>query len=152
LLTLCHNFDYIRWLLGETQVHSSLLGYNSGLELEVEDTADVSLICDQEIYGSLHLNFTQQPGKHRLELIGSEGSIFWDYYKNQVDLTTFDSIGEVNVETYFAPDGFDRNDLFVQEMKHFIDVIDGKAEPICSLDDGIKALELSVQAKVKGAR
>ena len=50
------------------------------------------------------------------------------------------------------PDEFDRNDLFIEEMEHFIDVINGQAEPVCSLDDGIKALELSVQAKVKGAR
>ena len=49
LLTLCHNFDYLRWLLGDAQVHSALLGYNSGLGIEVEDTADVSLICGQDV-------------------------------------------------------------------------------------------------------
>ncbi len=152
LLSLCHNFDYLRWLFGETRVHSALLGYNSGLRIEVEDTADVSLVCDQEIYGSLHLNFIQLPGKHYLEIIGNEGSIFWNYYQNRVDLYTFDAAGEVRMESYSTPEGFDRNDLFIEEMKHFIDVINGEAEPICSLTDGIKALELSVQAKVKGAR
>ena len=152
LLTLCHNFDYMRWLLGETRVHSSLLGYNSGLGIEVEDTADVSLVCDQEIQGSLHLNFTQMPGKHCLEIIGSRGSIFWDYYQNQVDLYTFNPAGELKTEIFSTPDGFDRNDLFIQEMKHFVDLVKGNADPICSLADGIKALELSIQAKVKGAR
>lgn len=152
LLTLCHNFDYISWLLGETRVHSALLGYNSGLGIDVEDTADVSLICDQDVYGTLHLNFTQLPGKHYLEIIGSRGSVFWDYYKNQVDLYTFNSAGEVKMETYSAPDGFDRNDLFIDEMKNFIDLINGITEPVCSLADGINALELSIQAKVKGAR
>lgn len=152
LLTLCHNFDYLRWLLGETQVHSALLGYNSGLGIEVEDTADVSLVCDQEVHGSLHLNFTQLPGKHYLEIIGNKGSIFWDYYQEQVDLYTFDPAGEVKKEIFSTPYGFDRNDLFIEEMKHFIDVTKGNVEPVCSLRDGIKALELSVQAKVKGAR
>ncbi len=54
--------------------------------------------------------------------------------------------------TFSAPNEFDRNDLFIEEMEHFINVINGQEEPVCSLDDGIKALELSVQAKVKGAR
>lgn len=152
LLTLCHNFDYLRWLLGDMQVHASLLGYNSGLGIEVEDTADISLICEQEIHGNLHLNFVQKPGKHYLEIIGSKGSIVWDYYKNQVDLITFEAAGEVKSNSYSTPEGFDRNDLFIEEMKHFIDVANGNTAPLCSLEDGIKALELSIQAKVKGAR
>jgi len=28
----------------------------------------------------------------------------------------------------------------------------GEAEPVCDLNDGIRALELSIQAKVNGAR
>jgi predicted dehydrogenase len=152
LLTLCHNFDYLRWLFCETRVHSALLGYNSGLGIEVEDTAEVSLVCDHEVQGSLHLNFTQKPGKHYLEIIGSRGSIYWDYYQNQVILYTFNPAGELNTKIFSTPDGFDRNDLFIQEMKHFIDLIKGNADPVCSLTDGIKALELSIQAKVKGAR
>ena len=152
LLTLCHNFDYLRWLFGETRVHSALLGYNSGLGIDVEDTADLSLICEQEIYGSLHLNFTQMPGKHYLEIIGSSGSIYWDYYQNQVDLYTIDPTDGPKKEIFSAPDGFGRDDLFIQEMEHFIDLIKGNTDPVSTLADGIKALELSIQAKVKGAR
>jgi predicted dehydrogenase len=92
------------------------------------------------------------PGKHILDIVGTKGSIHWNYYKNQVDLCTFNEEGEVKTISYSAPDGFDRNDLFIEEMEHFIKVINGQEEPVCSLDDGIKALELSVQAKVKGAR
>jgi len=152
LLTLCHNYDYLRWLFGEAQIHSTLLGYNSDLGIEVEDTAEIGLISDDDIIGSLHLNFTQMPVKNILDIVGTKGSIHWDYYRNQVDLYTFNNEGEVKTISYFVPDDFDRNDLFIQEMEHFIDVINGQAEPRCSLDDGIKALELSVQAKVKGAR
>ena len=152
LLTLCHNFDYLRWLFGETQIHSALLGFNSDLGIDVEDTADIGLKSNGDIIGSLHLNFTQLPGKHMLDIVGTKGSIHWDYYENQVDLYTFNEEGEVNTVSYSAPDEFDRNDLFIEEMEHFINVINGHADPVCSLDDGIKALELSVQAKVKGAR
>ncbi|RLE01335.1 MAG: hypothetical protein DRJ13_07135 [Bacteroidetes bacterium] len=64
----------------------------------------------------------------------------------------FNPAGEIRTEIFSTPDDFDRNDLFIQEMKHFIDLAQGNADPICSLADGIKALELSIQAKVKGAR
>ena len=38
----------------------------------------------------------------------------------------------------------ERNDLFIEEMKHFIDVMRGEMEPLCTLDDGIWALKLAL--------
>ena len=50
-------------------------------------------------------------------------------------------------EVISAPEGFERNDLFIQEMQHFINLGKGLEDSRCSLDDGIKALELCLKAK-----
>jgi len=34
--------------------------------------------------------------------------------------------------------------MFVAEMRHFLDVLQGKEQPVCTLDDGIRALELAL--------
>ncbi len=151
LLTLCHNFDYLRWIFGEATVHSALLGYHSGLELDVEDSAEVSLVFEEGLLGSVHLNFTQQPGKHSLEVVGTEGSLAWDYYQNRIDLNSLDQDGSLVEECLTAKD-FERSQLFVDEMDHFISVVQGKEEPRCSLEDGIKALEICIQARDLGSR
>src|SRR3989304_2999870 len=44
------------------------------------------------------------------------------------------------------PDGFERNSMFVDEMRHFLDVVQGEAQPMVTLDDGVKALEIAHQA------
>jgi len=149
-LTLCHNFDYLHWLFGEGQVRSSLLGYNSGLELEVEDTAEVALIFGENIIGSLHLNFTQLPPKHTLEIIGTGGSINWDYYQNTVDYFKIDRTHEIAHDTLLSPPNFDKNQIFIDELQHFIQVVKGEVDPICDLQDGISALKLALEAKTKG--
>jgi predicted dehydrogenase len=152
ILTLSHNFDYLGWLFGESRVHSSILGNNSDLEIEAEDTAEIVLEYGNEIIGSIHLNYTQIPRKHTLEIIGTKGSIFWDYYGDSVVVHKIDDAGEITSQAYSSPDGFDRNDLFIEEMKNFIDVIKGRAEPVCSLQDGIAALDLALAAVEKGKR
>jgi predicted dehydrogenase len=152
VLTLCHNFDYLCWIFGEANVHSSLLGFESGMGLSVEDTADVSLIFDKGLFGSLHLNFTQRPARHTLEIIGTDGTIFWDYYQNEVRLYSFVEDGNLSEEIFTTPDGFERNDLFIQEIQHLIQISKGLEVSRCSLDDGIKALELCLDTKEVGAR
>ena len=40
------------------------------------------------------------------------------------------------------------NDMYLEEMKHFIDVCAGKVEPLITLTDGQKVLELIETAKI----
>jgi predicted dehydrogenase len=47
---------------------------------------------------------------------------------------------------YPAPEGFERNHLFLAEMRHFLSVARGEANPACTLEDGRKALELATAA------
>jgi len=43
-----------------------------------------------------------------------------------------------------VPKGFERNQLFLDEIEHFLQVISGEAESRCSLEDGIRALEIAL--------
>jgi predicted dehydrogenase len=49
-------------------------------------------------------------------------------------------------ENYPVPEGFERNWLFMDEMRHFVAVSQGIENPICSLEDGIWALRLALGA------
>jgi len=43
-----------------------------------------------------------------------------------------------------VPAGFERNELFLAQMRHFIEVVEGLVEPNCTLEDGIKALQIAL--------
>ena len=150
LLTLCHPFDYLRWLFGEVEQVWSLLGYNSDLDIDVEDTAEVGLKFASGMVGSLHLNYTQIPAKHSLEIVGTQGTIFWDYYRSTVVVNTSMESGDIKTVHHAAADDFERNQLFLSEMEHFLQVVAGEAAPLCTLEDGIRALELALQAQEGG--
>jgi len=144
LLTLCHPLDYLRWFFGEAVVAWANLGRISELEIDVEDVAEVYLQFDSGARGSLHLDYFQRPPSHTLEIIGSDGTIRWDNRDGGVHRYR---PGDEQWEIHPLPQGFERNIMFLEEMRHFLDVCRGVSRPICTLEDGIRSLQLIVAAK-----
>jgi predicted dehydrogenase len=141
-LTLSHPIDYLHWLLGEVNAVSATLSKLSRLEIDVEDNAEITLQFAEGAIGQLHLDYYQRPTRHTLEIRCAEGSIDWDNGNGtaKVYQASTDSCRE-----FTLPEGFERNDLFLAEMRHFIEVIQG-AQPVCSLEDGAVALQTALMA------
>jgi predicted dehydrogenase len=142
ILTLSHPLDYLRWLLGNVETLWAFTGKQGELGLDVEDTAEIGLMFANSALGSLHLNYYQSPPIHYLEINGSHGSLRWDNSDGSVHLT----LDKGTMDRYELESGFTRNDLFLAEMRHFIDVVNGEAQPVCSLEDGCQALDLALAA------
>ena len=141
VLTLCHPFDYLRWLLGDVESVMGIVGNLGDLGLEVEDTAEVVLKFESGTLGSVHLDYYQRPATHNLEIIGTQGTIQWN---NQDSSSRVYQASTQEWEVIPPPERFERNDLFLAEMRHFIEVVAGAAEPVCDLVDGIRALQIVV--------
>ena len=148
ILTLTHPLDYLRMLLGEVD---SLWGFTSGsnLGLEVEDAAEIGLKMNNGAIGSVHLDYNQQPPGHRWEIVGSNGTMKWDNASGVLEVFSVDG---KTWETYPPPDGFERNVMFIEEMKRFIAVAGKKEAPACTLEDGKQALRLALAAHVSNEK
>lgn len=147
VLTLSHPLDYLRMLLGEVE---ALWAFTStkGLELSVEDTAEIGLRFVNGATGSLHLDYLQRPTRHNLEVIGPQGSLRWDNHDGTLKVLSPE--GQTR-QVHRTPFGFKRNTLFMNEMRHFLAVARGEQTPLCSLQDGIQALKLAL-AVLRSAR
>ena len=139
VLTLCHPLDYLRWFFGDVQELFAFTGKLSDLEIDVEDTAEVQLRFKNQVTGSLHLDYYRRPKRHDLEISGTEGVLYWDHARSAVLLKK-----DNEEKTYAIPQDFERNQMFLDEMKHFIEVAAGQAESLCTYQDGKAALELAL--------
>lgn len=143
LLTLCHPFDYLRYLLGEVESVSAIQSQIGGLGIEVEDNADVLLKFKSGVIGNVHLDYIQRPPEHYVRIIGQNGTIHWD---NLAGFLKWHS-SKGKWKKVSVPEGFERNNLFLDEMRHFISCIAKNEQPLCTIDDGIKALRIALAAK-----
>lgn len=153
--TLTHPLDYVRWLAGEVTEVRALSGHISPLEMDTEDIAEIGLRFAGGAIGGVHVNYVQRPSVHRLEIVGTKGTLRWDnadgvlnFYRMSQPFGTSDANPpESEIEQFVPPEGFERNVMFMDQMKHFLGVARGEAEPICTLRDGIRVMELALDAK-----
>jgi predicted dehydrogenase len=143
VLTLSHPLDYLHWLFGEVEAVWGLVGHLGNLEIDVEDTAEIGMQFQSGLIASLHLDYNQRPATHTLEVIGTQGIIRWDNADGRVAL--YPVTGD-QWQIFPVPEGFDRNTLFLDEMRHFLQVVRGEQSPVCSLEDGVEALKLCLAA------
>lgn len=157
ILTLSHPLDYLCWMFGKVESVWAFTDKLGDLELTVEDTAEIILQFKEQVIASVHLDYNQRPPAHNLEIIGSKGNIRWDNRDGAVQLFVADEAQitkpesnqwhNLPVDSLLNQDRpFERNDLFLAEMRHFINVIKGTEQSACTLADGIQALELSLVA------
>lgn len=144
LLTLCHPFDYLRFLLGEVASVSALTSQSGGLGIDVEEAADVLLHFKSGAIGHVHLDYIERPAEHFLHIIGQNGIIHWNNSDGRIK---WYSQKRKKWEKIPVPDDFDRNTMFLDEMRHFLSCVQGSKQPICTLDDGIEALRIVLAAK-----
>jgi predicted dehydrogenase len=138
--TQCHSLDYLPWLIGDKA--ESVFGYTaklSDLEIDVEDTAKIALRFVNGALGSLHLDFNQQPPEHHFTIVGTKGTIKWNLADGAVKIYRTD---KKEWDIFSLPSDWERNVMFLEQTKHFVDVVMGKANPSCTLEDGIQVMKI----------
>jgi predicted dehydrogenase len=142
LLTLCHPFDYLRFLLGEAASVQAMAGKRSGLDLDVEDVAHVLVRFASGALASVSLDYVTRPARHGLEIVGQKGLIHWSGTDGIARLFT-----RGRARRAPPPAGFTRNSMFMAEMRHFLRCLRGEETALCTLEEGERALRIALAAR-----
>jgi predicted dehydrogenase len=144
VVTQIHEIDYLSALFGTPKRVFALGGHLSSLEVDVEDVASALLECrDRDgrlIPVHLHQDYVQRPPSRTCQIIGDEGKILWDFQPLQVKL--FDGRGSLAATERW--EGFPRNNLFLDELRHFLACLKGEEQPVVSLRDGANSLKVAL--------
>lgn len=148
VLTLSHPFDYLIWLLGDVEKVYAVTRKHQNLAINTECMAETILHFNSGVIGSVYLDYLERPAKHTLDIIGDIGTIRWDNADGTAKLFVENKCsGECAV-----PKGFERNTMFLEEMRHFLMCINENSPPMCSIDEGIKSLEIALAVKSSAAK
>jgi predicted dehydrogenase len=143
ILTLSHPLDYLRWILGEVREVSARSLVEGPLGLEVDEVAEISLQHASGAHSHAHLDYVRRPARHDLEVVCTEGVLRWDGIRHDL---RWRHAGDDSWEEFTPGANFDRSSLFLDEMIHFLTILEGESAPVCSLDDGVAALRICLAA------
>ena len=141
VLTCIHEIDYLHWFFGEIKELFAMTGKFSDLKIEVDDLASVIMKFSNNIIAELHLDFFQKPDFRCCKIIGTNGTIYWDSKDNIVkvyDIKVKKWIEKINIVNY------ERNDMYVDEMKYFLDCVSMNKNTNNDIKNGISTLKIAL--------
>jgi predicted dehydrogenase len=75
--------------------------------------------------------------------VGDQGKIFWDYHGKS---TALHNRITGKTETMDFSD-LERNQLFLDEMEHFLSAVKGEVPPVVNLRHGYESLQMALAAR-----
>lgn len=151
ILSQIHEFDYLYSIFGVPTRVYALGGKWSDLEIDVEDTA--SILMEGSMSGRplpihLHQDYLQSPPNRQCEVIGDRGRVIMDFHA----LTVTHYIRNESNPIVHSFAGFERNQLFLDELSHFMECVRLRQRPLVDLQDGLQSLRMALAAKKSIAR
>jgi len=121
LLDLSHEIDYAVWFFGRAKTVSAHLQMALDLNIETEAIADLDIVFESGVNAKIHLDYVTKSVKRYCEIQGEKGNLSWQYP---------------------GPEN-----MYLDEIKHFIDMIKNNTPAFVPLADAKHDLEIIDAAK-----
>ena len=144
VLTQIHDVDYLYWFFGNPRSIFSVMGKFSDLDISVEDYSASIIQFKNKITAELHLDFFQPPEFRGCKIKATNGIISWNSLDNQVKLY---NNKKRKWEVIFRPKTFERNDMYVDEIKHFLKCVKNRKKTINTLEEAINTMYIALAMK-----
>ena len=145
IFDLIHELDLVHWMIGSIQEVFAMTSHLDELSIETEAIAHINLKSTSGVLAQISMDYVRPGYERSLEVIGLDGVLKWDYLLGTVTMHTKNRVEKI---VHRLPPSFDRNEMFLNHMKHFIDRLKSgiAIEPISSLSDGVYATKLAIAA------
>jgi predicted dehydrogenase len=141
VFTNIHEIDYLYWLFGDVREVFSVTGKFSHLDMNVEDFAKIILKFKNKSIATIHLDHFQQPPSRNCKILGTQGTLLWDYTKSKLSIF---NIKEKKWKTIINSKNTEHDLTYQKEMAHFIQCVKSRKKTINPLDEGIETLKIAL--------
>jgi predicted dehydrogenase len=140
LLELSHELDYLRWIFGEWDWVSAWTGRTSALEIDVEDTALVTIGIEgnpaaTQLVGQLSLDFVRRDKTRIVTAVCEGGTIRWDGIAGTVEVF---QASQSRWESIMTDSG--SQSTYEAQWVSFLSVVEEGSRPLVAITDGVAVL------------
>jgi predicted dehydrogenase len=135
-LTLSHEIDLMAWLLGQPTGVAILPNSATPLEIACDHGVDMLLSFAEGATANIHLDYYQSPPSRSWEIVATNGRVEIDYvagvlrrYAKVIGRPSGSNSSPSPTETIAVPMGWERNDMFIAEVRYFFECISSGVPP-----------------------
>ena len=148
LLELSHELDYLRWIFGEVDWVRATLTNQSSLEIDVEDSAQLTLgfisnLRQHQLIATLNMDFIRHDQTRVCVAIGENGSLKWDGILGEVSVYKKGATSWKKILTHTPT----KDETYVSQWLEFINSLNVGAVPAVSGYDGLRVVEIIESAR-----
>ncbi len=136
---ITHIMNAAEWLVGPVTKLVADAEHCVLPDVDVEDTVHVITRHDG-VPGSFSLNQHQPPNENVLTIVCEKGTIRFDACQHHWQ-SCIEAGSEWQVEETF---NLERDDMFVNQANAFLDALEGKSPPSCSLQEALQTLKVNL--------
>lgn len=144
LFDLIHQIDIALWLFGPVVAVHAVLAKLGDLFIRGDDVTNILLTHKSGVTGHIQLDMASPVYRCEAEVMTSKAMFRWS---NAEGLLRYQlPEGEIIIDR--LPERFERNDLFLNHMAHFLKRLESSAlPPLCKFEDGVAALQVAIAAR-----
>lgn len=144
ILDCIHELDLAVWYAGPAELVAARHVPAAPIGLETDGLAEILLQHQTEVLGSIHLNFIEREYRRYCVCIGSEGTLEWNFHRPEVIQY---GPGQKDQIKHPLPDPWNLNDMYVDEMRYFLDCVAQGRPTQNSIADNLPCLRLALEAR-----
>jgi predicted dehydrogenase len=149
LLELSHEIDYVYWMFGMPTRVSARGGRYGELEIDVEDMVELCLEYQEPTrLVSIHLDFLQRAPARTCKFVGDKGTLVWNGITDRIELFSAAEGAWQHIDGHAQPD---RNDMYLDELRHFLNCARKREPPLCDGAQGYDVLAIVEAARASMA-
>ena len=142
--------EWMQFIFGKVKKISCMKGKLSSLPVDIDDVYSMNVIFGDGAIGNILIDVVARYPVRRMEIVAEKGSLIMDWDKKVVEVYDPESKSwkihkedEIHSQKgYWASD-----DMYIEEMRHFVNVISGKEKLMYTMDDDIDNLNLLLTAE-----
>lgn len=140
-----HEWDLVRWLIGPMRSCIAVAATRGDLPLIQRPNVVDALLVGDDVSGTAHLDYLQDPGLRELTIVGDRGALTVSATFRTVRVRLHGE--DERVETF---EGQNEAGLAAQ-ARHFLAVTRGEAQPAVTLSAGLAALRIAEAVRASAA-
>jgi predicted dehydrogenase len=144
LLDCIHEIDLALWYFGRATVLGSVSLPATSIGLKTDGLSEILLRHASGVVSSVHLNFIQRDYRRSCQIIGSEGTIYWDFGDHQV--TVYGADGKL-AQQISEPEDWQMNNMYLDELSHFLGSVQALTPTLNPLAGGMAALDIALTVR-----